>query len=578
MTNSIIYNILAIAGALVIFLIGMKLMSEALQKVSGTGMRRTFSAFTSSPFKGILTGFIITGSLQSSSAISVMIVSFVNAGLLNVSGAISVIFGANIGTTITAWLVSLVGFRMNIAAISLPLIGISFPLYFSKNNQRKAWGEIIVGFALLFLGLQFMKDLIPDIENYTLANTYLNDLKDRGFLSILIFFSIGMVLTALMQSSSAVMALTMVMAFNGIISYELAASMIIGENVGTTMTTNIASLVANKAGKTVARSHFLFNAIGACIALALIHPFLHFIDFIAQTFNIDTLSINLQNIGEGKLENNTLPIKLSLLHTGFNVFTTLLLVPFIPQLQKMSSKLFTNDNTSNKKSELNHINSGILSNSEISIIQAKNEISVFSEKLIRMFKLIPELLHEKRETPYKKLYKTITNYEQISDDMEAEIANYLSSITEKDISKRESLQVRSMLKMIDDMESIADRILSIAKLIDSKNQQKAWFNQYHRNRIQDIYKLIEQALTNMHNNISKDRVNVALDTSLELEAKINALRDTILSENIENLNNKEYPYISGNYFVNIISSFEKIGDHILNVTEAMYLPNRKRKY
>jgi phosphate:Na+ symporter len=574
MNLSSLYNILEIVGALVIFLIGMKLMSEALQKVAGVKMRSVFGALTSNKLRSITTGFILTGALQSSSAVTVMIVSFVNAGLLALPGAIAVIMGANIGTTLTAWLVAIAGFKLNIAAFSLPLIGLSFPLYFSGNSKRKIWGEILVGFALLFLGLQFMKELIPNIESSELVIQYLENLTNKGYLSILIFFIIGIIITAVMQSSSAVMALTLVLAFEGSINFELAAAMILGENIGTTITANIAAIVANKNGKTAARAHLIFNSIGAAWVLIIFAPFLEFIDFFFESLDFNASKLNIINIDSTSRELSNIPIKLSIFHTVFNVLNTAILAWFIPQIQKISKAIVISKSFKNEDN-LAHIDSGLLSTSEVSIVQAKNELSTFANKISTMMSMIPKLLLEKKEDSYNNIYKTIMTYEDLTNTMETEIGNYIGLISEKDLSHRGSQRIRSMLKITDELESIADRITSLAHIIDSKNKQNAWFTQEQRDRIKELESVINNAIINMQQNLDLDAAQVTLDKAIELETQINTLRDKLLEDNIKMVNDNKYPYISGSYYSNIISTYEKIGDHILNVNEAIYMPFNK---
>ncbi len=572
-TTLVLTNILTLMGALVLFLIGMKLMSEALQKVAGSRMRTILGALTSNKLRGLLTGALVTSGIQSSSATSVMVVSFVNAGLLSLSGAIAVIMGANIGTTITAWLVSLIGFNIKLSALSLPLIGLSFPLYFSNKGKRKSWGEFIIGFALLFLGLEYMKDIVPDIKHSPEVLDFLSGFVGRGSLSIVAFVFFGMIITVVLQSSSATMALTIVLAYNGLITYELAIAMIIGENMGTTATANIAAFVANGEGKIAARSHFVFNFLGVIWALLLFHPMIYFTDLLADSLNFRYDPVAANNIIEYDSLQKSLPMKLALYHTVFNIINTVLLVWFIPQIEAISHRLVSKKSMA-EISKLKFINSGILSTSELSMVQAKKEISVLSLRVNKMFEMIPKIIIEKHEDKYNELLDSISKYETISDNMEVEIANYITRISEQDLSKRGSQRLRAMLKMIDELESIADSVFQMARTIDKKNKEKAWFNQDHRNNLNEMFALVDGALKHMHENLDAEARNVTINQSLELETKINHLRDKLIKENLEKVDMGEYPYLSGNYYAALIASLEKIGDYVLNVNEAIIDSNR----
>jgi len=331
-------KILTLIGSLGLFLYGMKIMSEALQKVAGGKMRQILAVMTNNRFKGALTGFLVTTTIQSSSATTVMIVSFVNAGLLSLIAAVGVIMGANIGTTVTAWIISLLGFKISLSFLSLPLIGISFPFFFSKNSLKKSWGELIIGFAILFIGLQFLKESVPDINNNPGILNFLSSFTDLGYISILIFVIIGTILTVIIQSSSATMALTLVMTYNGLIPFELAAAMILGENIGTTITANIAAFVANISAKRAARAHFIFNTFGVIWMLIVFHPFLRVIDHFMQHYHsISILSTDLSKVDYETIKQEY-PIALSIFHTSFNILNTLMLIGFASLIAKIATK------------------------------------------------------------------------------------------------------------------------------------------------------------------------------------------------------------------------------------------------
>ena len=361
---SVIGQILTLVGALGLFLFGMKLMSEALQKVAGNKMRSILAAMTSSRIKGIFTGFLVTTTIQSSSATTVMVVSFVNAGLLTLIGAVGVIMGANIGTTVTAWIISILGFKISLSFLSLPLIGISFPFFFSKNNLRKSWGEFMIGFAILFIGLQFLKDAVPEINSHPGMLNFLAQFTDLGFASILIFVIIGSMLTIIIQSSSATMALTLVMCYNGLIPFELAAAMVLGENIGTTVTANVAALVANVSAKRAARAHLIFNLFGVVWILLIFTPFLNGINWIVErNLNVSILNIDMASLEFANIK-QILPIALSIFHTSFNILNAVLLIGFANLIAKIATRMVPAVDDEDEEFRLKYINTGLLSTAE----------------------------------------------------------------------------------------------------------------------------------------------------------------------------------------------------------------------
>ncbi|OQX99600.1 MAG: Na/Pi cotransporter, partial [Bacteroidetes bacterium 4572_117] len=388
-----IIEVLTLLGSLGIFLFGMKLMSESLQKVAGEKMRSILAAMTSNRAKGIFTGFLITAVIQSSSATTVMVVSFVNAGLLSLIESVGVIMGANIGTTVTAWLISILGFKVKMSAIAIPLIGLGFPLLFSKNTKRKAWGELIIGFSLLFIGLQYLKEAVPDIKSHPEILNFLGDYINMGYFSLIIFLIIGSLLTVIIQSSSATMALTLVLCFNGLIPFEMAAAMVLGENIGTTITANLAALVANVSAKRAARAHFIFNTFGVVWILILFYPFLEMINWLVLEIGLDSPYSNSASI----------PIALSIFHTGFNITNVLVLNWFAPFIVKIVEKMVPDEDT-DEEFRLKYINVGTVSTSELSILQAGSEIEVYGERIINMFDFVKKLFATEKEKKFDKLY------------------------------------------------------------------------------------------------------------------------------------------------------------------------------
>jgi len=561
-------DILTLIGSLGLFLYGMKLMSEALQKVAGSKMRQILAAMTNNRFKGILTGFLVTTTIQSSSATTVMIVSFVNAGLISLVASVGVIMGANIGTTVTAWLIAILGFKVSLSFLSLPLIGISFPLFFSKNNNRKSWGEFIIGFAILFIGLQFLKENVPGIDNAdTLA--FLSDLTNWGFFSTLIFVLVGTLLTVMIQSSSATMALTLVMCYNGLISFEMAAAMVLGENIGTTITANIAAYVANVSAKRAARAHFIFNVFGVVWMLILFHPFLRGIDwFLQEKHGASLLNTNLSQIDFDSIK-FLYPIGLAIFHTSFNIINTAVLIGFAPFIAKVATKMVPERSEDDEEFRLKYISTGFFSTSEIALIQAKQEVAEFGKRLERMFGFIVGLEHIDKNKKYHKILSKIAKYEHITDNMEVEIAAYLTKVSEGDISQDSSKKIRLMLKMIDDMESVGDAIYQLSLIYDHYRQSKSVFTEHQKKSLNELYLLIDVAFKEMQKNLNQEYKDTDISKAMEIEHKINKKRNELRKQHVEDLKEKKYKHKTGTFYSDMFSITEKVGDYIINVSEAI---------
>lgn len=557
-TYEIINFILKTLGALGLFLFGMKLMSESLQKVAGVKIRNIVYAMTANKFKAVFSGLVITAIVQSSSATTVMLVSFVNAGLLSLAESIGVMMGANIGTTIKIWFITLLGVKFNINALLLPLIGLSLPLLFSKNGNRKSWGEFIMGFSLLFLGIGFLFQMFPENQGNEMVLQFLQRLTGYKFLSVLIFVAAGMIITAILQSSSATITITIVMSLNGLLPFELAAAMVLGENIGTTITANIAAIVANKPAKKLALSHTLFNITGVVWALILFAPLLNIIDSIVTEFWGDSPYINYKMI----------PIALCFFHSAFNVINTLLLIGFIPVMVRILNFLIHGKNKK-KKFKLKNINTGLVSTSELSLKLLQKELFEYGKLHISMFELIPKILLEKNDEKYVKLIDKITKKSLQSIKKEKEISDFINSISEGDLSKKGIIQMNLMMKITDNIKNIGDSCLKLSNVIDDKNQQKIWFTQSMRDRLTEMFELIDQSLVNMDNNLDADFTVINPVIAYEIENKINALRDMMTEENDEALRNHIYSYQASGIYHNIFSYCEKIGDYAVNVAEAI---------
>ena len=553
-----LFDFLKLIGSLGIFLYGMKLMSEALQKVAGSRMRHILSAMTSNRIKGVITGILITAIIQSSSATTVMVVSFVNAGLLSLIESIGVIMGANVGTTVTAWLISILGFKVSMAEISLPMIGLCLPLLFSKKRYRKSWGELIIGFGLLFIGLQFLKDSMPNLNENPEIFTFLQEYTDLGYISYLLFMLIGTVLTILIQSSSATMALTLVMCANGWISYEIAASMVLGENIGTTVTANIAAVVANTTAKRAALAHLLFNVFGVIWVLAIFPIFLNWIEQLSVVLGIGNPTNNIEAV----------PMALSLFHTTFNIANLLILIWFTKLIAQLVSKLIPMKESSEDAFTLKHIKIGLLSTPDASLFQAKEEITLYGKNTQEMFHKVTECL-DLSPKDFERPFENLIRMEDESDNVEIEIADYLTKVSESKLSTENSQRVRAMFKIVSEIESIADSSLNIAKAINRRNEQNVIFPEGLTNKLKHMFTLIEDTLSVMCTNLAMEYKNVNAKKAYELEKAINDYRTILKQEHLIAIEEKRYDYPTGILYNDMFSESEKIGDYAINVTQAI---------
>ena len=556
--NYSIWDFLQLIGSLGVFLYGMKLMSEALQKVAGNKMRKILAAMTSNRVKGVVTGLLITAIIQSSSATTVMVVSFVNAGLLDLVSAIGVIMGANVGTTFTAWLISILGFQVSMGDLSLILIGAGVPLLFSRKRIRKSWGEFIIGFGLLFIGLEFLQQHMPKINENPELLRFLRNYTDLGYGSYLIFLLIGTFLTVIIQSSSATMALTLVMCANGWIGFDIAASMVLGENIGTTITANLAATVANTAAKRAAFAHFLFNMFGVCWVMALFPLFLK---------GVGALSVEL-GIGDPFTDTQSVPVALSLFHTCFNVANVLILIWFTKSLAHIVTRIVKPKESAEDAFTLKHIKIGLLSTPETSLFQAKQEIVQYAQNTQDMYRQVVECLHmpsREFETKFEKIDKL----EDESDVVEVEIADYLTKVSESKLSTENTQRIRAMFRVVSEIESIADSSLILAKAIARRNEQGIVFPENIDEKLQHMMAIVDESLTVMCGNLSQDYPNVKAKKAYEVEQTINDYRTILQQEHLTAIEEKKYDYATGIIYSDIFSECEKIGDHAINVTEAI---------
>ncbi|MBE6245895.1 MAG: Na/Pi cotransporter family protein [Bacteroidales bacterium] len=557
-----IFNILTLLGSLGLFLYGMTLMSEALQKVAGDKLRNILAAMTSNSVSRILTGLFITAVIQSSSATTVMVVSFVNAGLLSLVQSIGVIMGANIGTTFTAWLISLLGFKADIAILAIPLIGFGFAFMMCKAKKKKSIGELIIGFALLFLGLSFLKDSVPDLQSSPEVLAFLQQWTNYGFGSILMFVLIGTILTIVLQSSSATMALTLVMCNNGWIPFEMGAAMVLGENIGTTITANIAASVANVSARRAAMAHSVFNVFGVVWVLALFHPFLAIVSKIIMGMGLDNPLV------AGASPNSTL-YAISMVHTLFNIGNTLILVWFTNQIAQLVTKIIKNKNDE-EVFRLQYIHGGMLSTSELSLNQAKEEIVHYADICRRQYVYAKSAINETDPEKFDALYKKLEHYEQVTDRIELEIAKFLNEVKDGVISDESGRRIQAMYKIISELESVGDSGFNIARILQRRNIHNMKFDEQMIKKLNYMIELLERGFDAMIFNLKKGYTQINdIANAQDIETDINEYRNNLKEEHLLNLENKTYNYLTGVYYMDLVNECEHVGDFMINISEAI---------
>ena len=551
------FDFLRLIGSLALFLYGMKIMSEGLQKFAGDSLRRILTAMTTNRVTGVLTGVLITALIQSSSATTVMVVSFVNAGLLTLTQSIGVIMGANIGTTVTAWLISALGFKVDIAAFALPLLAFALPLFFSGKSSRKSIGEFVFGFAFLFMGLQSLKANAPDLGANPEMLAFVQNYTDMGFFSIILFLFIGAILTMIVQASAATMAITLIMCANGWIDYHLGVALVLGENIGTTITAHLAALTGNTQARRAALAHLVFNVFGVMWVLVLFYPFTNAVSwFVTHVMKVSDPAVAVS-------------FKLAAFHTAFNISNTFIMIWFVSLIEKTVCTLIK-PKVEDEEYRLRYITGGMLSTAELSILQAHKEISLFAERTARMFNMVKELFYEKNEETFLKTYSRIEKYENISDRMEIEIANYLTEVSEGRLSSESKEEIRIMLRAVSEIESIADSCNNLARSIKRRNEFKSEFTEEQNKHLDHMFELVSGALNRMNLILHKpELVHDDINPSYNIENEINNYRNQLKSRNIEDINNKLYQYQDGVYYMDMVSESEKLGDYVLNVVQAV---------
>lgn len=593
-----ILDFLGLLGAVGLFLYGMKVMSEGLQKAAGDRLRGILSAMTRNRFTGTLTGCAITALIQSSSASTVMVVSFVNAGLMTLAQSMAVIMGANVGTTFTAWIIALFGFKVNISAFTLPLIAVAVVLLFTNKSKAKSIGEFLIGFCFLFMGLDMISAYVPDLQSNPEMFEVLKGYASMGIRSILIFALVGVIVTMVIQSSAATFAITLIMCSKGWITFDLACALVLGSNIGTTITPIIASMSGNVAAKRASMGHLLFNVLGTIWCLVVFVPFADFNAWLTEQIgqgdptqlyhyvtNLEATAPELYN----HLFDNSLPagheviariaamqlsvsFGLSIFHTTFNLVNLSIMIWLTNVYVKIVEAIVPSKHKDDDEFTLKFISRGLLNASELNIAQAEKEMAVYAERVNRMLDMAQQLIHTKENSEdFNKLYSRLEKYEDISDRMELEIAHYLNRCAEGRLSNEGKLRIAAMLNIISEIESIADSCMGVGKILTRKIQSNVDFNDEIYKNIDTLYVYVKEAMTlmlallsNVENVSEKELIQ-----SYNKEREINNMRNILRSANVENINEKHYEYQSGIYYMDIVSDLEKTGDYIINVIDTL---------
>ena len=555
----LIINIFSLVGSLALFLFGMKTMSEGLEKFAGDRLRSILAAMTKNRVMGVLTGVLITALIQSSSATTVMVVSFVNAGLMTLAQSIGVIMGANIGTTVTAWIISAVGFKVNIAAFAIPLLAIGMPLIFSGKGNRKSIGEFVFGFSFLFMGLSFLQEAATAMNIGDMVAGMLAHVPQDSFFTILLFVIVGALVTMIVQASAATMAITLMLFGMNIpgFGFEQAAALAMGQNIGTTITAFMASLTANTQARRAALAHMFFNVFGVVVFLIVFYPACN-----AVSWFVDNV------MGGG----NDL-FKLSAFHTAFNIINTLLLIGFVHQIEMLVCRVLPMKEQ-DEDHRLKFISGGLLSTAELSIIEAQKEIQNFADRCHRMFGFVTDLMQTDDEVAFNKIFSRIEKYENITDSMEMEIAAYLNKVSEGRLSDASKTQIQKMLRQISELESIGDSVYNLGRTLNRHrlNCHDA-FTPEQMQHMQTMLGLVDGALTEMQKRIAAPVARPT--TSYNIEHEINNYRTQLKNQNVLDINNQLYGYQMGVYYMDLISECEKLGDYVINVIEASGIKEKK---
>lgn len=561
-----ILNIVSLVGALGLLIFGMKIMSEGVQKVAGTGLRRLLSAVTSRRLLGVFSGTVTTGLVQSSTAVTVMLVSFVNAGLLTLAESVSVTMGANIGTTLTAWLVAGLGLNeFSVSSLSLPAMALGLILMFMPAQKVKQWAEVLMGFGILFLGLSLMREAVPDLEEMPSVFAFVQDLQyyDQPWLTQLgtlaIFVLIGFALTALLQSSSAAMAITLVLTYEGWISFPLAVGLVLGENIGTTITANIAALVGNVHAKRAARLHLIINLIGVAWAVLLFPYFTEAVAWCSQAF--------LQ--GDPHTQLDAIPLALAFYHTAFNVLNVALLMGFVPFLVRVAQAWVPSRGEEDELFSLDYLERGVLATSELSLVEARKQLTKMGDLMRKAYKLVPLLITEMDESKVRRHAQKLQKYEDISDRMEIEVSSYLSKASEGELSAAGVGKVKAMLHVAHYLERMGDIYLEISRNLTRRKEQKAYFTPDMRNNILRLSEVVQRSLDLMVQNIDRSEEGLHLEEAMELENKVDAIYKELRNEYLDRVQHGKFRLQSGMYYSDLLTEMERIADHAASITKTL---------
>ena len=578
-----VLQLFTLLGALGMFLYGMNLMSNGLQKAAGDRLRKLLSAITANPFRGVLTGLGITSIIQSSSATTVMVIGFVNAGLLTLAQAISVIMGANIGTTVTAWLVSWLGFKADISILAVPLMAIGFILSISKKPKRRSVGDFVIGFSLLFLGLSLMKNSVPDLQQTPEVLAFIQGWEGHGFGSVLLFLTLGTVLTLILQSSSATMALTLIMLNLGWISFDMAAAMVLGENIGTTITANLAAIVANTTAKRAAFAHMVFNVFGVIWVLAIFPYFIQLIGWItsnlfglpnpgAADFVVEVVRDANGNIVQNDTQTAAL-YGLSMLHTLFNTFNTLILVWFIKYIEKFVTwAIKAPKNAEKEEFRLKYITAGRIAAPELATEQAVKEVIHFAEISRQGLNYAKQAINEKDRDKFEEYRDKLVKYEEISDRIEYEIAGFLNKVARGDVSEITANKIKAMYQIIGELESLGDAGEVISRALTRKKINNQEFTPQMLKNLNSLINLVDEAYEVLIFNLqAAESDNLKNITNAEdIEERINELRNYLRDEEVERMKSTENNYQISIYYLDIVNILEKMGDFIINISQDLY--------
>ena len=556
-------QVFTLIGALGMFLYGMTLMSEGLQKTAGDKLRSFLASMTSNKFKRVITGLGVTALVQSSSATTIMVVSFVNAGLLTLGNAIGVIMGANIGTTLTAWVTAL-GFSVDISVFSVPLMALGFILHASKKQKNKSIGEFVVGFAIMFLGLSFMKSSAGALlSNKDAMLAFFSHFTGFGFWSQMIFLLAGTILTIVLQASSATMAITMLLTTSGLIDFQLACAMVLGENIGTTITANMAAAVGNTSAKRAARAHTVFNVFGVIWMLMIFRPFLNLVGVVMETLGFaNPLHVDLTAPGADQ----SLLYGISMLHTLFNITNTLILIWFTSTIEKIVVWMVKAPK-GEEVFRLKYISGGPLSTAELSLNEAQQEMIHFAEICRNGFSYLRQAVNEQNPDKFDALNEKLIKYEEITDRIEFEIASYLNEVSKNEISEEAADKIKSMYKIIKEMESLGDSGESIGRILKRKNAHGKSFDKSLLDRLNKMMDLVQKGYDAMVANLKNPDLK-DISNALNAEYNINECRNHLREEHIVNIESNSYNYLTGVYYIDVLNELEKIGDFLSNISEA----------